>query len=329
VNIDLLRASFDGRKAEERLEARVTHLREVLSWVDELVPPEDGEANRGWQTLIQRRQMAHKILQDQENPRGGDKTRSTVDPEARRAKHGDWYDGYLLDIVVDADSEIITQINVLPANGDEAVDAIELVRQEEAAHQNDVESLSIDGVGFNGPVLRDLEDPEGLGVNTFVPPTTESPSETFVADDFTEDAERTSVTCPAGQTSRCRDRDSKGRGMVYRFARETCQACPLLEQCMKKPPQKFGRSVRKNDYEEEYRRAREKATTDAYASVRAEHPKVERKLGEVMNRHGGRLARYRGRGKVLIQELMACMAANLKRMVRLLCAPDVALVCET
>ena len=117
--------------------------------------------------------------------------------------------------------------------------------------------------------------------------------------------------------------------MIYRFARQTCQACPLLDKCMKNPPKHFGRNVRKNDYEEEYQRAREKATTEAYASVRAEHPKVERKLGEVMNRHGGRRARYRGAGKVLIQELMACTATNIKRMVRLVCAPEVAYGYET
>jgi len=41
-----------------------------------------------------------------------------------------------------------------------------------------------------------------------------------------------------------------------------------------------------------------------------------------MNCHNGRHARYRGRWKVLIQELMACTATNVKRLVRLLCAPS-------
>lgn len=325
VNIELLRESAAGRKDEERLEARVTHLRELLAWVDELVPPEDAETNRGWQTLVERCKMAHNILHDQENPKAGDKTRSTVDPEARRAKHGDWYDGYLLDILMDADSEIITQINVLPANGGEAMDAVELVRQEEEAHGNDIESLSIDGAGFHGPLLRALEDPEDLAVNTFVPPKAEPASDTFGPDDFVADAESGAVICPAGKKSRYRERYSRGNGTTHRFAREDCQACPLLGQCMKNPPKHFGRNVRKNDYEKEYRRVREKATTDAYATVRSEHPKVERKLGEVLNRHGGRRARYRGARKVLIQELMACTATNVKRIVRLLCAPKVAL----
>ena len=63
--------------------------------------------------------MAHKILADQEHPDAGGRTLSTVDPEARRGKHGEWYDGYVVDILADADSELITEINVLPAGGGE------------------------------------------------------------------------------------------------------------------------------------------------------------------------------------------------------------------
>ena len=230
----------------------------------------------------------------------------------------------MVDILVDADSEIITQVNVLPANGAEAMDAVELIRQEEAAQGNDIQSLSMDGAGANGPMLRELENPEGLAVNTFVPVKTEAPSEIFESSDFVEDPETGRVICPAGKKSRHQGRDSKKRATIHRFDAEQCAPCPLLGQCMKKPPKRFGRNVRKNDYEKEYARAREKTTTEAYASVRSEHPKVERKLGEMVNRHGGRRARYRGRGKVLIQELMAATATNVKRVVRLLCAPDAA-----
>jgi len=324
INIELLRDSSKGQGDQVRLLRRVMHLREMLAWIDELQPPEDALTNRAWQTLLERRQLAHKILNDQEDPKAADKTRSTVDPEARRAKHGHWYDGYLLDMLEDADSEIITQMNVLPANGEEAMDAVQLVRQEEAAHGNDVESLSIDGAGFNGPMLRQLEDPAGLAVNTFVPPKSEPASQTFGPDDFVEDVESGGVICPAGKKSRYRERDSKNRATIHRFAREDCEGCPLVAQCMKNLPKHFGRNVRKNDYEKEYRRVRVKASTQAYTLVRSEHPKVERKLGEVLNRHGGRRARYHGIGKVLIQELMACTAVNVKRMVKLLCAPHVA-----
>jgi hypothetical protein len=73
INTQLLRESTKGQANEDRLLARVTQLREMLAWIDELLPPEDTAADGAWQTLLQRRQLAHRILQDQENPRRGDK----------------------------------------------------------------------------------------------------------------------------------------------------------------------------------------------------------------------------------------------------------------
>jgi len=330
AGVDLLRESTAGQNNEQRLVARVTHLREILAWVDELPLPEGANENTAWQKLVQQRALAHKILADQENPETGDRTLSTVDPEARRGKHGQWYDGYVVDILEDADSELITEINVLSAGGDEAVDAVELIRQEEEAQGNDIEALSMDGAGFNGPMLRELEDPEGPAVDTFVPPKKETDSNLFAPDDFVADAERQTVTCPAGQVSRYRQRDSRDRGWMYRFPRATCEGCPLLSSCMARSPRgPFGRTVTKSDYESEYRRARQKATTQQYQTVRTVHPKVERKLGEMLNRHGGRRARYWGTDKILIQELMAGFATNTKRMVRLLCARTECLECES
>jgi transposase len=330
VNIELLRERTQSQSAELRLVARVTHLREMLAWMDGLTAPEDAASDTRWQKFLDCRALAHKILFEHEHPDQGDRTRSVVDPDARRSKHGDWYDGYSLDILVDADSEIITEVNVLPANGDEAADALKLIRQEEAAHGNDVEALSIDGIGFNGRLLRELEDPDGLAVNTFVPPKREPPSELYTAEDFTENESKGTVTCPAGQKSRYRQREPRNRGWTYRFTRKTCDACPLVSQCMQRPGEgAFGKTIRISDYAEEYTRARQKAQTEDYLATRREHPKVERKLGEVANRHGGRRANYHGHPKVMIQELMACTAANVKRIIRLLCGKQAFSQCPT
>jgi hypothetical protein len=193
---------------------------------------------------------------------------------------------------------------------------------------NDVQSLSIDGAGYNGPVLRELADPEGLNVDTYVPVPDASSSELFPADAFVEDAERGEVTCPGGQTSQNRFRDEQKQTTKYRFAAATCRCCPLLDRCMKDPPKRHGRTVCKSDYQAEHQRARRKTKTPQYAAIRREHLKVERKLGEVVNRHGGRRARCRGHTKVLIQELMACAATNIKRLVRLLCVPAEAEPCQ-
>lgn len=325
VSLEMLREATRQHKPAERLITRLAQLREILAWADKVTPPGEADTHRAWQAFLTQRDLAHKILEDQEHPESGDRTISVTDPDARTGRHGSFFDGYLMDIMMDADSEMITEINVLPAGGDEAGDAAVLIRQEEATHGNDVKAVSIDGVGFNGPVLRELQDPNGLNVDTYVPVPKVSETGLFKPEDFQEDKERGVVTCPGGQTSATHFHEAQKQTTKYRFAADVCRPCPLLGQCMEGIPGRYGRTVCKSDYQAEHQRARDKVATPQYATVRREHTKIERKLGEVMNRHGGRRARYRGNWKVLIQGLMATTATNVKRLVRLLCAPRVAI----
>lgn len=338
IEVNLLRERTQEQAAEARLAARVTHLRELVAWAEQLPIPAAEETNTAtalaWQKLQQTLALARRILLDRDHPDAGHKTLSVNDPEARRGKHGEFYDGYLSDILMDADSGIITQINVLEAGGDEARDAVDLVCAEQAAHGNQIEGLSIDGAGFNGQMLRELEGAAaegaaaegaaaegnpGLGVTIYVPPKAEPSSNRFTPADFTLNADGTVVTCPAGQTSQYHQRDTGRHAEIFRFTRHTCDACPLQPQCVAKlGTGAFGRSVTKNDYETEYKRARQRAKTDEFAAVRREHPAVERKLNELMNHHGGRRARYWGRAKVRIQELMTGFVVNTKRLLSLL-----------
>lgn len=322
VRIAVIRETTDRGAADVRLLARVTHLCDIVAWVDELEVPSDADENFTWHTLQEARRVACKLLADQDGSTTGDRLLSTSDPDARRGRHGEFFDGYLVDVMMDADSELFTAINVLPANGAEGADAVELVAQEQEAHGNRIEQLSIDGAGYDGSMLRELEDPEGPGIDVYVPPRAESNGGRFTPEDFVENSDGSRVTCPAGQESRYRQRDTGRHATIHRFDSATCQACPSRGQCMKKAPGTFGRTVRKNDYEPEYARVREKSQTEAYADVKQEHPKVERKLGELTGRHGGRRARYRGRLRVLAQEFVAATVTNMKRMVQLLDAEN-------
>ena len=322
ANLEQLRKNTESFKPAERLVTRLSQLKEMLIWCDELTPPENAETHRPWQAFLAQRDLAHKILNDKENP-SGDRTISTTDPDARCGKHGVFFDGYMVDILVDADSEIVTQINVLGAMGDEATDTLVLIKQEEAAHRNDIAAVSIDGVGFNGPLLRELEDPNGLNIDAYVPVPAE-PEKFFGPNDFQEN-EAGGVTCPAEKLSTQKSHDKQKQTTKHVFPASACSGCPLLAQCMGKAPKgRKGRTVNKSDYKAEHQRARAKAKTSAYKTIRQDHYKVERKLGEIMNRHGGRRARYRGRKKVLIQQLMATLATNVKRIVRLECAQTAA-----
>jgi hypothetical protein len=307
----------------ERLVRRVHHLRSVLLWADDLPNTEafrtgsaaDQEKLRAALTL------AHKVLADREDPQASDKLISVHDPDARCGKHGEFFDGYLVDVTMDADSELLTGMNVLPANGNEGGDAAYLIEQEEIAHDNDVEGISIDGAGYRGPVLRELTDPEGLNLQVFTPPTERIPLTVFSPEEFTLSDDRTTLTCPAGETTKSYERNTNDTGAKFRFSKKQCGGCTLREQCLADPNTK-SRTVVKNEYEAEYKAAQAKAQTPEYAKVRKEHPAIERKLSELVRRHDLRNARYRGLTKVLRQALLTGIAVNLKRIVKLQTLPD-------
>ena len=295
---------------------RVTHLQAVLAWADEVPGQERFQqaATADKQQLRQALAVAHKVLADRD-PDAQDKLLSLHDPDARRGKHGDYYEGYLLDVAMDADSELITAVNVLPANGNEGADATHLIRQEEQAHGNDVQGLSIDGAGFRGDLLRELTDPQGLNLEVFVPPPPQPVTGVFGPEQFTLSDDGNTLTCPAGQTATWQARE--GNAVRYVFRESACGDCPLRQQCLAGPKVKR-RSVSKSCYEAEYCAARAKAQTAGYAEVRKQHPAIERKISELVRRHDARHARYRGQQPVLHQGLLTALVVNLKRMVRLL-----------
>jgi len=302
----------------ERLLSRVEHLRNVLAWADELPSSEAFRvgAASSQEKLLAALTLAHKVLADRDDPQAGDQVISVHDPDARCGKHGDFFDGYLIDVAMDADSELLTAVNVLPANGNEGGDAAHLIEQEEAAQGNEVEALSIDGAGFRGPVLRELTDPDGLNLEVFTPPSQRIALAVFRPEQFTRSDDGKTLTCPAGQTTRSYERSKNDTGVKFRFSKKQCGACALREQCLSSPTAK-SRTVIKNDYEAEYQAAQAKAQTPAYAKVRKEHPAIERKLSELVRRHDMRHARYRGLPKVLRQALLTGVAVNCKRIVKL------------
>lgn len=251
----------DDLKDPERLLARVEHLRRIVAWADELqerlgIPqPDDCPRQRFDEALA----LAHRILDQNDYPDQKDKVRSVYDPDARRGKHGDYFDGYQLDISLDADSELITQLETPPANQDEAANAENLIESEEQVHGNDVVAISLDAIGIRGEILRTLKNPRGLGLEVYVPPREWSSYQRsyFTPEDFHLEEEGQLLICPAEQETRTRRRSNNNTGWQFEFKRSQCKTCPLLAGCMATMHSNHGRKVIKNDYESEYRTARE------------------------------------------------------------------------
>lgn len=317
VQIETIRTSTDTDGDESRLLARVAHLRDILAWVEDLEVPHDAQEQPDWQALIAAVEVARKVLGGHDEPNAPGKIRSTTDPDARRGKHGQYYDGYSVDVLVDANSELFTAINVYAAGGSESASALVLLEQEQSAHGNHIEQLSIDGAGYDGKVLRELESEEGPNVKVFVPPKAQTNGGKFTSDKFARSEDGSHMTCPAGNQSQYKQRDNKREATAYRFPTDVCRSCPLMNRCID-ADQKHGRTVHVSDYEQEYEQVRERSGTEEYAAVKREHPKVERRLGELINRHGGRRARYRGLARVFVQQILCALTANVQRMIRLL-----------
>ena len=324
-----LRQMTTDLKNEVRLLRRIEHLRELVVWSDQWC---DRLANASPRLCTPAQQekfeealkLAHKILKDREAG-ATDKVVSLTDPEARRNKHGQYYDGYLLDVSLDADSELICGVDVLPSNADEAANTVSLIEQEERAHQNDIESVSLDGIGYNGIVLKKLsDDADGPQVTVYVPVKELLPQypELFQPDDFLLDETKESLTCPQGKVSRTRCRDRRDHGYVFQFKASDCRNCPLRNQCLA-PGNQNGRRVKKNDFQSQYEAAKKLATTEEYKRVRKQHPRIERKLNELVRWHDGRRVRYRGRHRVKIQYLLLAVVVNCKRITRLLTAAPI------
>ncbi len=329
--IETLRQTTAELPDAERLAARVEHLRHLAAQLRERAAqlPPATESDRCHRRLQSALRLVDKLLADRAGPQAGDFLFSAVDPDARVGKHGEFFVGYLLDMAIDAESELITSVNVLPGNGPEAADAVTLIRQEEAAQGNDVQGMSIDGIGYNGPVLRELTDPAGLNVDVTVPPPPSPSRTTFGPERFSLtviDEHTAELTCPNGQTTQTRRRNNKDTSFRYTFRSKQCAGCPLRTECLENPASQRGRSVDKNDYAAEYQKVEAKAQTPEYRETRKKHAKIERKLGEVVRHHRARRARYRGLPKIRVQAMLTAMVVNVKRMVKLLAQKAVSAV---
>lgn len=317
-----IRQATTDLKDDQRLLQRVEHLRKIVVWADAKQQQLTNDSNS---ELFEKERMqfehalelAHKVLADRE-PKAKDKLVSLVDSEARVGKHGGYYTGYALDVSIDADSEIICALEVLPANGDEAANAKVLIESEEAAQGNDVQSLSIDSIGFRGEVLRELTAEGGPQVEVYVPPYTHESNnpELYQPSDFQLNEMNDELSCPGGAKTRTRYQASHNQGWQFNFPKQQCANCPLRDKCLK-PNNKSGRTVIKNDYQAEYSAARERATTEEYQQVRKQHPRIERKLADIIRWHAGRRVRYRTLARVKIQYFLTAVVVNFKRLVKL------------
>jgi len=267
-----------------------------------------------------------------------DRTVSVVDPQMRvghKSERHSWA-GYKAHICEESGSELITAVEVRPANEHDAEPVVGLVGRQEGAVGLRPGALLCDGAYGTADARADLGE---LGVEVVAKLRPPPDGGHFGKHDFGIDLQANggggSVTCPAGVTTIDYQmaRDSKDRPVkLFRFPRGVCDACAERARCLGGPCGRLENPVRRPPGRQVQLHYREAALQTARAAQKTPEQrrelrerlrpraKVERKIAEVMRLHGLRHGRYLGLAKTGLQAMLIAAAVNAKRLLHLAAA---------
>jgi hypothetical protein len=213
------------------------------------------------------------------------------------------FDGHKLQLAVDTESQLITDLAVIAGNAPDHEQALAVVEESEALTGCQVEETLGDTAYGDGATRQQFAD-AGRKLIAKAPPV--SNQGYFAKTAFEIDLEARTCRCPAGQVSHDLRPRAKGGG-VFRFAVAVCAACPLRPQCVRG---RGGRSVQVHPQEALLQEARAFQNSAAFRDCQARRQMAEHRLARLVQL-GIRQARYRGTAKTLFQAFMAATVANL------------------
>jgi len=261
-----------------------------------------------------------------------DRVLSVVDPEMRwghKSSTQRWA-GYKVHLFEEPTSELITHVEIRPASEYDATPVVAMVERQEQHVGLKPKRLLSDGAYGTGDARADLRDRE-IEVVAKLRPITDRAH--LGKDEFTIDLMANggggSVTCPEGitTTDRRMARDAKGRPVpLFRFPRQVCAVCQQRDRCLGGPSGRVARPVREppgrqvqlHFHEDVLLAARaQQKTPEQRRALRDRlrpRAKVERKIAELLRRHGVRRGRYRGQRKTDLQAVIGATMVNTKRL---------------
>ena len=310
----------DPAARNAQLKMLVTDCETVLDLAAENV--EDPEVRTlGW--------MLTKILGDdvEETADGGSKIRqgtasdrfiSLRDTEMRhgRKSASKRFDGHKVSTSIDQVSELILDIEDLPAPMGDGQDLLPAITRVEENVDVTVERVIGDGAYGSGENRAACAERPENPIDLIVPIRRPSDPETDKSAFQIDEANQT-ATCPRGQTvsaSKVETSEEERTALKFMFERKICEACPLFERCVQSKTN--GRSVNIGFYELYLREARQRQETDEFKETYRLRPRIEGKQAELVF-HGLRNTRYVGKAKRRLQRLWLAAGVNLKRYFKL------------
>ena len=261
-----------------------------------------------------------------------DKIVSVVDPDAKIAHKspGNIKRGYKDHIIVDEDSEIILASVQTPFNvGDEKklVELIEKVEGNLGLKPEEITADKVYGTSNNHAYLKDN------GIISNIDFYEESSRETsfYKVRDFIISEDLKQVTCPNGITTTdfilAYDKAGKRETIKFKFAKATCQSCPMNDKCLQKYK---GDKIHSGRYVvvalryDAVLHDMKRIETEEFKEAQNKRYKVERRFATMVRNHGLRRCRYIRLGRAKTHITLANMVCNIVKMVNILCPPGVA-----
>ena len=139
----------------------------------------------------------------------------------------------------------------------------------------------------------------------------------FSAEDFQVWVEERRAVCPAGKEStQCSRLEEERTGKVsFRLEWSThCHDCPLRSQCLGEGQRH--RTLGVGAHHSALQARRQEQKTPAFQERMRHRNAIEGTQSELVRGHGLRRARYRGLGKVKLQNYFIGAACNVKRWIR-------------
>jgi transposase len=222
------------------------------------------------------------------------------------------FDGYKAAIAIEPESQVIADVDVLPANAHDSQNAPALIEQAATNLEAPVETVL--GDTAYGTVEARL-DAQKYPYDLVAPVSRAPRTGRFTKDDFVIDLPNEKVTCPNGQSTSLwyRRKVTTRRGTTFlnkgfRFGIEQCRCCPIRTQCIEESTPY--RSLDVHEHEALIQQAKAFQRTETYRSLYRSRVVAEHRIARLVWL-GIRNARYVGSTKTLFQLAMAAAVANL------------------
>jgi hypothetical protein len=240
-----------------------------------------------------------------------DRIPSATDPDQRHGHKSASrkFTGYKSRVAVDAESQLIVDIEVLAGNAGDAAGALAQVERVEQRLGQEV-GETVGDCAFGGGATRQEFADAGRELRAKVPGTPERweiSKQRFTL--IWEGEVVTGVSCPGGHTTR-EYTEKKDGGRVFTFGPE-CRRCPLRHKCVQSGKAGASRTVQIHPQEALLAAAREyQASPEGQATLR-QRVTVEHALARLAALGIGQ-ARYFGRAKTAWQLYLCAAVANLR-----------------